>query len=630
MTSRQRGVAWILGAMLGAVAYGPVSARSTDQQRDAPAAATAGTAEISGVVATTGDNPSPLRHAIVTVRGDGSATQSTVTDDAGRFVIQGLPSGRYVVSAAKPAYLPIAYGAKRPGNPGTPLSVAEGQHVDVSIAMSRGGVISGVITDPSGVPLEGAAIAAVDLSGAQQSLLTSAPFVKTDDRGTYRLYGLAPGEYAVVVVPRLSGSGAMYAPWVEQVDATRGELARRPEMRVRQPGTTRDDPALPVPQSAGVAPVYFPGTPNLSEATRVTLAEGDERGEVSFPANIVRLSTISGTVTGAAPVSLSIIPDAPRPPFQMSISTPVLTSAPNADGRFQYTNVAPGRYRIVARSGAGAAVPTGATSVGASGGSGNRPPEESGTPRPYSFGVADVDVGSDQQASVSLTMLPGSVFAGRIRFDGKQLPVPEDLSTIRVQLGLPAGTYSSSSNSTTIGNAISSVAPVLARPDGTFELGGISPGRFNLTVTLPPAAGSGWWLRSATSKGKDLLDEPPDFVPGQDMTDVVITFTDRHTQLSGSLRTADGQPAPEHFVVVFSQDRSAWRAGSRRVKLVRPGSDGTFSIMDLPAGEYWIVALGDVNGNEWQRADFLDKIAPAGVAVTLGEGERKVQDLRIK
>jgi hypothetical protein len=51
---------------------------------------------------------------------------------------------------------------------------------------------------------------------------------------------------------------------------------------------------------------------------------------------------------------------------------------------------------------------------------------------------------------------------------------------------------------------------------------------------------------------------------------------------------------------------------------------------DLPAGEYFIAALTDLDPAEWQDPAFLDQIAPAAIKVTLAEGEKKRTDIRIK
>ena len=62
----------------------------------------------------------------------------------------------------------------------------------------------------------------------------------------------------------------------------------------------------------------------------------------------------------------------------------------------------------------------------------------------------------------------------------------------------------------------------------------------------------------------------------------------------------------------------------------RPATDGRFILADLPAGEYLVAALTDLDPNDWQDAAFLEQVAPAAVSVTIREGEKKTQDLRIR
>ena len=51
---------------------------------------------------------------------------------------------------------------------------------------------------------------------------------------------------------------------------------------------------------------------------------------------------------------------------------------------------------------------------------------------------------------------------------------------------------------------------------------------------------------------------------------------------------------------------------------------------DLPAGRYLLAALTHLDPDDWQRAEFLSEIAPAAVGVTLADGVKTRQDLRIK
>ena len=113
-------------------------------------------------------------------------------------------------------------------------------------------------------------------------------------------------------------------------------------------------------------------------------------------------------------------------------------------------------------------------------------------------------------------------------------------------------------------------------------------------------------------------------------TDVVVTLTDRRTELSGRLETASGAPATDYFVVVLPSDRSLWDAGARRVRSTRPASDGVFTFADLPPGDYRLAALTDVVPTQLRQPEWLTEVAAGGAPVTITEGGKVRQDLRIK
>ena len=118
-------------------------------------------------------------------------------------------------------------------------------------------------------------------------------------------------------------------------------------------------------------------------------------------------------------------------------------------------------------------------------------------------------------------------------------------------------------------------------------------------------------------------------VTASDINGVVVTFTDRPADLSGTIQDANGQPAPEYFVVVFSADKTFWTAQSRRIQAKRPGSDGQFNFANLAPGDYLVGAVTDVEQGEWFDPAFLTQLAPAAIPVTIAEGERKRQDIRL-
>jgi hypothetical protein len=138
-----------------------------------------------------------------------------------------------------------------------------------------------------------------------------------------------------------------------------------------------------------------------------------------------------------------------------------------------------------------------------------------------------------------------------------------------------------------------------------------------------------WILQSAVVNGQDVLDVPVEISPGTTISDAVLTFSDSHSELTGTLQTSAGTPAPDYFIVAFSQTRTYWTPQSRRLKSVRPGTDGRFTIRDLPAGDYFIAALTDVDPDEWQTPAFLDQLVPVAIKISIMSGGRVIQDIRV-
>ena len=80
---------------------------------------------------------------------------------------------------------------------------------------------------------------------------------------------------------------------------------------------------------------------------------------------------------------------------------------------------------------------------------------------------------------MSLGLQPGGVLSGRIVFNGTgATPKPEDLSKLRANLTLDGSGGMVSTNGLIMGGGLISSPPAIVRPDGTFEIRGIGPGRF--------------------------------------------------------------------------------------------------------------------------------------------------------
>src|SRR5262245_42727174 len=143
----------VLTAVLGAAAFQttPPTPPVPPQipARDPGAAPQSGTSTIVGTVMTTDAQPQPIRRATVSVSGGGlRAPRQVVTDASGRFVVPDLPSGSFTLSASKPSFVSMPYGAKQPGQPSTTITLTPGQRFVAEMRIARGSEISGTVFDP--------------------------------------------------------------------------------------------------------------------------------------------------------------------------------------------------------------------------------------------------------------------------------------------------------------------------------------------------------------------------------------------------------------------------------------------------------------------------------------------------
>ena len=113
------------------------------------------------------------------------------------------------------------------------------------------------------------------------------------------------------------------------------------------------------------------------------------------------------------------------------------------------------------------------------------------------------------------------------------------------------------------------------------------------------------------------------------MAGLVVTLTDRPTEISGIVKDAAGRPAPGFPIIVFSTDRNNWTTGSRRVLQARPSSDGQYRLVGLPAGEYYVAAVTDIDPTQLYDPAFLQQLTASSFKITLADGEKKTQDLKL-
>jgi len=640
----------LLGIAALAAASLTLSAQQGGGFRDTLTQPMTGTASLAGQVVFDEASPQPVRRAKVTASAvQGGASKWTMTDPSGNFVIRDLPAGRYTLSANKPGLVRATYGAKRFDRPGTPVNVVDGQHVaNLVLKMLHGGVITGVVRDETGQAAPGIRVQTqqfrmqngertlVAVSGGSGEIADL-----SDDHGTYRIFGLPPGDYVVTAMPRDSGRGDIQQ--TTDADLRAAQQAAQPGATMSRPpqlaASSNNPNAVPAPRvvdgpTVGFAPVFFPGTLNPADAQTVTIAPGEERSGIDLQLRLLHTARVEGVVStpaGIPPQSVSLImtPGIQGQPQIRSAMLSLNSVSPGPDGKFVFTGVAPGQYTINARASSGAggrgAGPAGGVSYGfSSDGRGTGPQRGGGPPAMNLWALAEVTVDGQNISGIAMQMQPGMTITGHLAFEGTRAQPAGDLSRAMVML-IPASAGGGVRMMVMGGPGGPNGGPVDS--NGKFTLTGITPGRYTVMANFSSPEAT-WTLKSAMFKGHDALDLPFDVAPNDEIDNAVITFTDQTQTVSGKLADVAGRPAPDFTIVVFPEEKTLWTS-ARRIRTARPGTDGRYTIADLPSGTYRIAALTDIAPGEANDPAFLDQLVPASIAFALKDGETKTQDLRI-
>jgi hypothetical protein len=211
------------------------------------------------------------------------------TDIDGNFSVQAEPGDYYVTATAMGYASPVAEAAARlrAGAGAADLlaslpeiHVGEAGGATANITLDRGAVIAGKLQWDDGSPAAGVNVSVQSSSQAagQPSDLTRVVsmlgggfgggfggFERSDDRGYFRIVGLAPGSY-----------------WVRATVSTPSA-----------------EPGSGAVQRLTSIVMYAPGKLRRSDAEVVTVKSGEERDDLQFTLDLSALHTVSGHVSAA-------------------------------------------------------------------------------------------------------------------------------------------------------------------------------------------------------------------------------------------------------------------------------------------------------------------------------------------
>ncbi len=447
---------------------------------------------------------------------------TTKTDGDGRYRLTGIAAGYYLVWPRAMAYAMPTEGLS--GSPGKTVNLSAGEQVEgVDFALAPGGVITGKITDHLGRPVIAQRVSLWrympnGLTIPVLSPTSSLSMFETDDRGIYRLFGLQAGRYILSV-------GA------EGAGRTNKVYAR----------------------------MFYPGVKDEKEAKAIEVIEGAETTDIDI--KLPRPETLyeaKGRVVDAGAGK----PLAGAQLAYTSLSGDLAWSGPprmaeertNAQGEFVIQGLPAGRYVALMRTDSGS--------------------EYYSDPTPFEIHESDVEgleIKAYRSASVSgVVVIEGAddpailKHVSDVKVEAHHLPQQRSQMLPRRE---PASYFVSSQ---------------MARPDGTFRLGGLRPGVNRITAS---SSGANMLLGLARVE-RDGVDvkEHIELTAGEQVSGLKIVMYYGTGVIRGQLVFVNGTLRSDLQVMVWATPLNA--TPGRDVRRSHVDALGKFMIEGLAPGEY--------------------------------------------
>ena len=476
------------------------------------------------------NSDTPLRRVRIDVSRGSWRAEPVLTGNDGRFEIELERAGPVTISATKGGYL-VAKAVVQQADLSRPLL----------LYLPRGAVISGTVLDDKGQPAVSTSVRAKRLDPAVDGFPSDST-ASTDDRGEYRVAGLAPGRYQltagldlvlpddVIVLNRPATANAGVVIVVGGGDQVGGVQLTVPESRTQdgifrtltgQASQTPPRPAL----SAGSAP-------------------GGVRGRVLTAA---RKAVVDATVRLTGPA--------------INFSTRT-----DASGGFSITGLRPGRYTLEAVS---------SPLIGAWG-YGQDTSGSSGTP----IVVVDrVEEGLD-------IVLPQYLAIQGVVVDENGEPM-QGARVQALQVEYAAGRLT----------AIPAGAERRTDDQGSYRIWGLPGGTYLLSASVDGLFTDGRGRRIAYAPmyypGTPLIAAASPIELRDDSTINLVFAPVAMTQISGKARDHEG-PLVSGTVRLVESRRAGTIAAAPRSAPIQ--ADGSFLIRNVPSGDYVLHVRGDGPG----------------------------------
>jgi hypothetical protein len=542
--------------------------------RDRPPVPKTGTAVIGGRVvdAVTGR---AIARARIRLSGPAMQQGPILSGDDGAFEFGALPQGPFNLMVDRPGYSFAQYPDRSRSLRASsqPFELRDGQRVDdVVIRLFRSGAIAGRVVDVHGEPVENANITAlfVPRGGRPQQRGNG----QTNDLGEFRLWRLEPGRYL---------------------------------LRARAMNNYGNESGKALPQPV---PVFYPNATTIDQAQVIVLNRGESATGIDIMLPEATPTVVSGIVmaTDGQPLNGGSLSYRTAAATEYGGSDGGTGIRPDGSFRLQ---MPPGEYIFEVRS------QPNRTAM----------PNQIYRPETELYGSTRVTVAGEAVEGVIIPVGTGATATGRIIFEGKTPPPTVIPPQVRGPLYNPDGLGCRP-------------GMVTIAPDWSFKAEGLG----GACAAQPQGIFGRWTLKAVMVGGDNLMDKTVMFQPGDTYANVRIIVTDLRPTVEFRVSDDTGELSREFVVLVFPADKARWNdqigrhvrtfamslgpegppgavpAGSvsaANVSLRGGSRPGIARMSPLAVGEYYAVAVDDIEREDLQDAGLLEKLVPSGVRFTV-------------
>ncbi len=486
------------------------------------------TGAISGRVVTEDGQPVPRATVSITASGRTNSPVSVNTDEEGNFRAEGLDAAAYVVSASAPGYV-----ARPRGEAGARRAGFNYLSEVVTVTMLKGGVITGRVVNGAGEPVVSVPVVAERVRGEDGRPLPAPEKAgassrrQTDDRGVYRLYGLAPGSYLV------------YAggPWSLSARSTPFEG----RMLIYHPSTTRDT------------------------ATEVAVRGGEEVSGVDIRYRFERGHVISGKITGLPATGGPAQVILRKAGSELPVAT-TTTRPGGVENGYAFYGMPNGEYEVVAARD---------SSVD----------DDAFASSPRRVAVNGRDVGG-----VDLALAPLAAIAGRVTLEKAARKCQAARDSRLNEIVVRARRDEPDEKSDTPPSPLWSQPTGETNEVGAFAIRGLKAGRYRLEPLLPGANWYVKEMKLSSAPAVSVARNGVALKSGERLTGALITLGEGAAGLKGKIVAAGDARLPAWMLAHLAPAEPEARDEALRFAEAPVESDGAFSFSNVAPGKYWLLA----------------------------------------